>query len=179
MSDCRDDRRHAVKDRLCHLLLVKSPQILEGSASSPDDDHIDPPGIERPDPAHDTVGSRFALHDRGIQDDLDKGIAPLRDLNDVPHRRPRGCGHDTQRPDVPGDRLLVGRIEHSLLQELFFEHLKTLRQFSHSVPKDPAGVELITAAPRIYVDHPSDDHLIAVLHVKRKPPSTACEHDAG
>ena len=77
------------------------------------------------------------------------------------------------------DGLFVGFIKHTLLQQLFFELFEAFGKGTHSVPNDLVCVELVASVFGIYIHCAGGNDLVAVLHVKRKPPSTACEHDAG
>ena len=77
MAHCRYDGCRAVKDCLGHLFLVKGPEILQGSAAPPYDDHIHSQGIQGPDPAHYAVRRGVPLHDRRIENDRDIGVSPL------------------------------------------------------------------------------------------------------
>ena len=179
VSDRRDDGSPALEDRLGDALLIEGPEVLQGPSAAADDDHVHPLLVEGPDPAHDAVGGRVSLHDGRVEDDLQKGIPPLRDLDDVPDGGACGGCHDSQRPDILRKGLLVAGIEHALLLQLLFEQLESLGELPDPVPDDPVRIELVDTRPLIDLHRAGRDHLVPVLHGKRKPPSTACEHDAG
>jgi hypothetical protein len=135
--------------------------------------------FQRPDPADNAVRGRLSLNDGRVQDNLNIGIAPSCNLNDITDSRTGGGGDNTQAPDKGRNGLFIGRIEHSLLQELLFQLFEAFRQCANAVTDDLVGVELVASCLCVYIHGAGNNDLITVLHVKRKPPSTACEHDAG
>ena len=179
MADGGDDGCHTFKDSFSHPLLIEGPQVLQGSSPAPDDDHIDPEPVQRPDAPDNTVRRRVSLYNGWIEDDPDIRVASFGNLDDIPHSCPCGSCHYSQSTDIAGNGLFIGLIEHPLLQQFLFEKLELLRQLSDPVTDDPDHVELIAPRALINIDRPLGDHLVPVLHGKRKPPSTACEHDAG
>ena len=70
-----DDRRRAVKNSFGDAFFVECPEVFEGSSSPSDDDDVDACLVQCADAVDYTVGGSVALYERGIQDDLDIGIA--------------------------------------------------------------------------------------------------------
>ena len=173
------DGNRAVKYCFCDAFLIEGPEVFEGSSSPANNNDVHFFCFQRPDPADNAVRGRFSLNDGRVQDNLNIGIAPSCNLNDITDSRTGGGGDNTQAPDKGRNGLFIGRIEHSLLQELLFQLFKAFGQCANAVTDDLVGVELVASCLCVYIHGAGNNDLITVLHVKRKPPSTACEHDAG
>ena len=177
MSDSRNDRHGAVKHRLCHLPLVKCPQVFHGAASPADDHHVNTQLLQRAYAPDNTRHCRLTLHNRRIENDLHIGIPPARDLHDVTDRRTGIRRHHAQRSDVARDRLLIFRRKHTGLFKLPLQLLKFLVEQSASVQRDLLCIELIPAVPLVDIHGSADDHLLPFRQTKRKTRAVACEHD--
>ena len=126
MSHGGDHRHAAVKDRLRHRLIVKGPQVLNGTAAASHDHHIHANPLQRADSVHNAGHRLIALHDGRIQDDLHIGISPVRDIDDILHRCPGRCCHHPQGSNIFGNRLFVLGREQAPLLKLLFQPLKFL-----------------------------------------------------
>ena len=89
MAHGRDHRRLTGKNCPGHFFLIESPQILHGTAAPTHNDNVHTVLVQNLDSFYDTVHRSLALNQRRIENQLDEGIPPPRDIHDIPDGRSR------------------------------------------------------------------------------------------
>ena len=124
----RRDRGDAGRgDRPGHRLLVEGPEVLEAAAAAGEDDHVESAdAVERPDPLHDLGRGTLALHEGGVDEHLEVGVARAKHAQDVAQHRAGGRGDDPDPARQHRERPLAGRVEEPLLLEPLLQLLEGL-----------------------------------------------------
>src|SRR5688500_12508434 len=88
VADGGDDRNRRCDDGSRHDFFIERPQVLDGPAAAPNDDHVDAGHFDDvlEGPGDVSRGS-FALHARGANDQMRVWIASAEHLYDVANRR--------------------------------------------------------------------------------------------
>ena len=133
--------------RTRHDLLVESPQILDRSAPSRDDQHVDLGAfVRRRDCPRDFGGGAFALHRRRIEDDGHGGPPPSQRGQNVGERGGARRRHDTDGPRKCRQRSLAFHREPPGGREPRFEALEFLVQRADAGEAHRLDIELELAA---------------------------------
>ena len=162
-----------------HPLVVERPQILQRAAAPSGDEHIRqrvPVGI--PYGSCDLRRCLRALYPYRQQQHLGKRIPPPQYAYHVVYRRTRRGRHNGDAPWIYRQRLLVRRVEQSLLPQLLLQLLEGHAQIAHALRRQPGAVQLIRSVSRIHADPPGGDDLHPVFRSEPQPHGAGLEHHA-
>ena len=120
MANGRDDRNVRSKDGSGHGFLIEGPEILDRSPAAADDDHVDVvPGVEITNPRGDFLRRPCSLNFRGINQDMQRRIAPFQNSEHVPDCGPCWRRHYADFLRQEGELFLSLLPEKAFLAELF------------------------------------------------------------
>ena len=176
MADGRDHRRPACKNRPCHHLFIKSPEILDGTAAAAHNQDVKPHGIQGFDALCDAVFRLRPLDKRRVQHKLDVRVPPFADVYDIPDGSAGGRCDDADFRGVPGNVLLIfGRKRPHFLQ-LVSQLFKPQKQIAAAGKLDFRRVKLVLPVTLIDVHVSLYNYLLAFRETEGEASSLACKH---
>ena len=181
MTNGRDDGNRRVTNRARDYFFIKSPEILNRSAASSDNHHVDrlvvSAGTQRAfvmfvkkfDRPDDFILGVFALHARRRQQDVHRARASLQHVENVANRRAiRGSNHpDAARKHRNCALQLCG--EQSFGLQTGFRLLE--RQLQRAGPNrfERIGYQLVLALRLVHAQTAAGAHLHSILRAKANP----------
>src|SRR5690606_37000109 len=157
-------------------LLVEGPQVLEGAAAAPDDEHVAfgarRRGPERPD---ELARRGLSLHGGGVDDDRHRRKAPPEDGDNVANRGPGGRRDHADAARQGRQRPLALAVEQALRRELALQKLEAAPQLAFAGGFDGLRDELVLAARLVQAHAPENEHLVAVFERDARAPLALAE----
>ena len=121
-----DDRQIAGGNGSGEKLVVECGEIFNGAAATGDQDQVGAfrVGVEPPDPGDHRLRAGVALHDGGIDEQVQAGVPPPHHGDDVTDHRPSRRSNDTDAVWKRRQRTLARRIEQALVRKPPLQLLK-------------------------------------------------------
>ena len=180
MTDGRDHRHRAARDRAHDALVIERRQIGGRATTATDDHEIDAGADDHRHAHHDLVRRRRSLH-RAVGDQDRRREPAVDGADDVVHRGAARRGHHADALREPGQRALLRLGEDALGRELHLELLAGESLGARSRRLCEIGVELHLAVALVDAEpaanaqvEPGDDLELETLRVT--PPHHRREH---
>ncbi len=126
MADGGDDGELAGGDGAGQGLVVEGGEVFEGAAASCDDDEVNSVGmcVEPGDAVDDRLRAVCALHEGGIDEEIQAGVATADDGNDVADDGSGGRGDDADAVREGRQGALAVGVEEAFVGEAALELLE-------------------------------------------------------
>ncbi len=125
MTNCRDDRDAAPRDRASHLRFVEGPQVLERASPATDDHHVNARFVGDPvQRSSDRAGGALSLDPRRADQHLHRWVPSRQHMQNVTDGRAIEGRHDSDPPRQDGQRALSGGIEQAFFFKRAFQLLE-------------------------------------------------------
>ena len=168
-----------IENSLCHRLFIKGPKILYGTAASPYNQYIQAHLIQTGNSLTNGSHRPLSLYQGRIEEKLHKGVSPLCDLDNVPHRCSGACGNNTDFSGILGNRLFIHGIKKSHFLQFLLQGLKAKIKISLPRPLEGIRINLVAASYLINTDTAGTQHLHSIFQRKSKPRPLSRKHNAG
>jgi len=155
------------KDGPGHPLVVEGHEVFQRAPSPGHDDHVNAGRfVEEAEGVDDLAGGLDTLHPYGGHQDIHRGEAALRDVQDVPDDGARRRGDDPDPRGEEGKRFLVARVEEPLGLKPGLELLEGYLQGACAPGLGIVEDELVFAAGFVHVDPRTADDAHPVLGIE-------------
>jgi membrane protein CcdC involved in cytochrome C biogenesis len=162
-------------------LIVKAGQVFDGAAAAGEDDEVDGAGIAiEPANAGDYRGSAAgALHGRGIDEEMQVGVAAADYFDDIVEDGAGGGGDDTDGLREGRERAFAGGVEEAFGEEAGLELLEGELVCACAARLQRVGDELELAARLVDGDTAAGEDGEAILRAEAEEQRLAAEEDDG
>ena len=165
VADGGDDRELGGGNGVGEEFGIKGGEVFERAAAAGDDNEVSVAGaVEISDAGRDFSGSGFSLNKRGVDEDVEAGVAAIHDIKEIADDSAGRRGNDADAVRECGERLFAGRIEEAARFKALFELLEGDLQRSGADGLEEFGDQL---------------HLAALLVSEILPRSRTCRPSAG
>ena len=127
MAHRGDDRDLRARHRACEPLMVECSEIFGRAASTSHNDDVHIAGLIEVSNARSDFDSRtFALHLRGVDQNVGSVMSPMKDVQNIAQGSSLGRRHDSNAPRHRRNRFLAGLVKQAFCSELCLELLMNL-----------------------------------------------------
>ena len=179
MPHSGDNGNFRIINSPCHPLIVEGPQVLDGPAAPPGDDHVrHPAAVGVAQGSHDFRRGLRPLDPDGQQLHLCQRIPAAQDTDHIVDRRSGGGSDNGDCLRVLGQRLLAALLEKPLLPQLFLQLFKGHVEVPHAIRAEGLAVELVGPVPGVDADAAHGDDFHAVFRPEAEAEGLSFKHHA-
>ncbi len=181
VADRRDDGELRRGNGAGEGFVVEAGEVFDGAAAAGDEDEVGLLGmlIEEADAGGDGAGAFGALHEGGVDQQVEAGVAAADDFDDVVENSAGGRGDDADAAGEGWELALPGGVEEALGFELVAELLVGKLQSAGAAGLDGFCDQLQLAARLVDRDAAANEDSQSVLRTKAEKLGLAAEEDDG
>jgi hypothetical protein len=179
VSNRRDHRYGTGHDRARDHLLVEGPQVFQGAAPTPDDDHIHIADLaDGPEPTRNIECCTLTLDARRTNHDMHVRVPPPQHVDDVTNGGAVERGHYTDLARQDRKRALSALIEQSFGPESLPELVEGKLESAETGRLQMLANKLILALRVVNCQAPTGDHTKTVARLEAQIPERRPKHNA-